>query len=90
MTNYYFVRYVKPSLTSIETEAQADQFLRDLGLGKETNFNYPWRPDGSPMFCKDADFLAETWKDTSFTFEGETIERGYPDKNCNEFIFTRA
>ena len=28
--------------------------LEDLGLGKETKFEYPWHPGGSPSICYDA------------------------------------
>ena len=59
---------------------KANKFLHDLGLGKETNFKYPWRPDGSPDFCEEAEnFLAGSWNPL-----------GFPEKKCNEFIFTRA
>ena len=60
-----------------------NKLLRDLGLGRETNFKYPWRPDQSPIpeMCKDPiNGVNDMW-DT-----GSNI----PGTGCNEFIFTRA
>ena len=82
----YFTRYVKKANNlddGIDSKDEADMLLRDLGLGKETNFAYPWRPDSplTPNFCQEAEnFQSDSWN------SGEM----FPGDNCNEFIFTRA
>ena len=55
--------------------------LRDLGLGRLTNFKYPWRPDKAvmPNLCEKAiDGVDDMWTSNK------------PGDGCNEFIFTRA
>ena len=81
-----FARYVKKADNlndGIDTKAESDMLLRDLGLGKETNFAYPWRPDSplTPNFCEEA----ENFQSDSFN-----SAEMFPGDNCNEFIFTRA
>ena len=83
---FFFTRYVKKADNlndGIDTKAESDMLLRDLGLGKETNFAYPWRPDSplTPNFCEEA----ENFQSDSFNANGM-----FPGDNCNEFIFTRA
>ena len=83
MIFYFFFSYL--GLTEGEvTEIQNDPIkmtLRDLGLGRKTNFKYPWRPDQSPIpnLCeKDIVGVNNMW-------DGDK-----PGTGCNEFIFTRA
>ena len=65
-----------------------DKLLRDLGLGKETNFAYPWRPDNSPNMCWNAhnSFEPNAWNDDGTTDDKDD----FIGEKCNEFIFTRA
>ena len=61
------------------------KLLRDLGLGKETNFEYPWHPKAADNdnVCKDPTFKEEipgTWDTT----------QDLPGTKCSEYIFTRA
>ena len=68
----------------IKEREKLDTLLRDLGMGKETSFSYPWRPDKSPNFCKNAtQFIDDAYIEYN-------SEEGNPGKACNEFIFTRA
>ena len=71
--------------------------LRDLGLGKETQFSYPWNPSNSPSMCEKAlEFLdGDLWIDTidkdgkiMKDYNGKIIKN--PGEACNEFVFTRA
>ena len=71
--------------------------LRDLGMGKETSFLYPWRPDKSPNFCQNADkrsggFVEDAYIEFPEGYNGGQVEETEyrPGKACNEFIFTRA
>ena len=86
--------YTEPENEFKDETPQRDQLLmllRDLGMGKETQFRYPWRPDKSPDFCKNADNQHGGWmKDAYIEFNTEDGKKGYPGKACNEFIFTRA
>ena len=59
--------------------------IRDLGLGKETNFKYPWNPSDSPIICEKAQELLAPGGDEYWNSVG-----GYPGAKCNEFIFSQA
>ena len=76
--------------TDAGTGDKIKMLLRDLGLGKETHFQYPWRPDGSPDLCADAH--ADFSSGSSITIKDATgkVIDAFPGRQCNEFIFTRA
>ena len=49
------------------------------GIQKETKFEYPWHPKGSPNICEDAK------KELGI----HTYANGNPTTECNEFVFTK-
>ena len=89
----------KDGLIPTHTREQLLMLLRDLGMGKETSFSYPWRPDKSPNFCQNADkrsgpggFVEDAYIEYPPGYNGGLVEwtEYRPGKACNEFIFTRA
>ena len=70
-------------------------YIRDIGLGKETKFKYPWNPQNSPSMCEEAQIQYDTIEPKPLP--GEENYRAYwnwdwkylgPD--CNEFIFSKV
>ena len=75
---------------------KTDVLLNDLGLGKETQFAYPWYPDPNPMpdasLCETAQKLSDEEKNAKFPDKGASssfFSETLPAKDCNEFVFTR-
>ena len=68
---------------------KTDPLLRDLGLGKETQFSYPWYPDpNANSLCEKAkSYTADKFPDSVGNL---FYEDGKPAKDCNEFVFTRV
>ena len=64
--------------------------IRDLGLGKETNFKYPWNPKTSPIICKQAQQKYGSGSNNQDFWVDLGGGKGYPGEKCHEYIFTKA